>query len=491
MIRFSCTSCGAQFKVSDDKAGKRAKCPRCTTILTIPTPPPPEPEELGEYRLADEDDLPPPAPAAVAAHAAAVAPKARAAAPEAPRPTSGRVIRCPSCTRALPAESRICAECGIKLPGGRPVLTSRAADLDILEIDADKTIRPLSWLIPTGIYPIYSEAVGRARPWATWTIAAVTVLASVLFWVFDWTGSPAMRSAKNYMLWVGKAPPTQEHLAAFVLTTSYGDRAALQAKIKELRAAEEAKHPPARTNRPRRAEPQVQEEEEDAGGFFASMEIAHDQFLLPAHEALEPKQQFLGRYHFSQLLTHAFLHSGLLHLAGNLLFLIVLGARVNAAIGNVATLLLYPLLAMIAGWAFKLSSDAGMPLPMLGASGAVMGMAGMYVVLFPIHKIHMVAWWRRGLLLGAGLSKKIFALPGIVVVMFYISFDVIYTILRVPTGVAHWAHLGGIIAGVILAVLLLLTRLVHTGGDVLSLLLGKYAWPLIGTPIAHARRRAG
>jgi membrane associated rhomboid family serine protease len=102
----------------------------------------------------------------------------------------------------------------------------------------------------------------------------------------------------------------------------------------------------------------------------------------------------------------------------------------------------------------------------------------------------MVAWWRRGLLLGAGFSKKIFALPGIVVVLFYISFDVIYTILRVETGVAHWAHLGGLIAGMLLAVGLLVSRLVHTGGDGLSLLLGKYAWPLVGTPIAHARRRS-
>jgi hypothetical protein len=62
MIRFGCGQCGAKFKVSDDKGGKRAKCPRCTAVLTIPAAPPPEVQEIGEYRLADEDDLPPPQP---------------------------------------------------------------------------------------------------------------------------------------------------------------------------------------------------------------------------------------------------------------------------------------------------------------------------------------------------------------------------------------------------------------------------------------------
>ncbi len=459
MIRFGCASCGARFKVSDDKAGKRAKCARCGAVLTIPTPP--APEEAGLYRLAGEAELPTSAAASTTvAYPRAGSPTATPARPAQPavpgaRPVSGRVVRCPSCTQPLPAEARICVDCGVRLPSGRPVLTSRGVDLDELEIKADKTIRPLSWLIPTGIYPIYSEALGKARPWATWGIAAVTVVASAWFLALDWSRSPKMRTAKNLMLWCGEASPSQDHLLGFYMTTSYGDLKALEAKAEELKPT-----------------------------------VSRDRLLLAAHQALPPEQQCFGRYRFSQLLTYAFLHGGPLHLAGNMLFLLVLGSRVNAAVGNLATLLLYPLLAMVAGWAFRLSAQASMPLPMLGASGAVMGMAGMYVVLFPIHKIHMVAWWRRGLLLGAGLSKKIFALPGILVVLFYISFDVIYTVLRVQTGVAHWAHLGGLIAGVALALLLLIFRLVRTGGDGLSVLLGKYAWPLVGRPVAQARRRA-
>ncbi|MCJ7543985.1 MAG: rhomboid family intramembrane serine protease [Phycisphaerae bacterium] len=476
MIRFACTSCGSKFKVSDDKGGKRAKCPRCATAMTIPLPPPPQPQEIGEYRLAEEDGQPPPAPPQAPAARVRRAPSAAA---EAPKPAGGRVVRCPSCIQPLPAESRICVDCGVKLPSGRPVLTSRGVDLDELEIKADKTIRPLSWLIPTGIYPLYSEALGRARPWATWTIAAITILTSIWFLALEWSGSPQLRSAKNLMLWVGNAPPPPQRLLALYLFTSYGDGDAFLAKVEELQGAVAKKTPP----KPKKKPPLPGPPEEE--------EALSDEHVLAAHQALSPQQQCLGQYRFSQLLTHAFLHGGLLHLAGNMLFLLVLGSRVNAAIGNLATLVLYPFLAMVAGWAFQVSAAAGLPMPLLGASGAVMGMAGMYVVLFPIHQIHMVAWWRRGLLLGAGLSKKIFALPGILVVLFYVSFDVIYTILRVETGVAHWAHLGGMIAGIGLALLLLVSRLVHTGGDGLSLVLGKYAWGLVGTPQAHARRREG
>jgi len=169
----------------------------------------------------------------------------------------------------------------------------------------------------------------------------------------------------------------------------------------------------------------------------------------------------------------------------------VLGSRVNTAIGNIATAAVYPALAIIASLAHKASAAAGMPMPALGASGAVMGLAGMYVVLFPIQKVHMVAWWRWGLWRGFKLSRKVFAVSGIFVVLFYISFDVLFTILAVETGTAHWAHLGGLIAGIFLGIILLVTRLVHTGGDILSVTLGKSAWALIGTPHSHARRRSG
>jgi len=165
-----------------------------------------------------------------------------------------------------------------------------------------------------------------------------------------------------------------------------------------------------------------------------------------------------------------------------MLFLLVLGSRVNAAIGNLATLVLYPILAMLAGAVYSIASAANMPGPMLGASGAVMGLAGAYFVLFPLQRMHMAAWWRWGLGLRFRLSWKTFTTYGFIVVGAYIALDIIYTALQVSTGTAHWAHIGGFAAGAIAAVALLVLRFVHSGSDLLSLVLGKYAWPLIGAP---------
>jgi membrane associated rhomboid family serine protease len=113
----------------------------------------------------------------------------------------------------------------------------------------------------------------------------------------------------------------------------------------------------------------------------------------------------------------------------------------------------------------------------------VMGLAGMYIVLFPIHKVHMAAWLRLGLLFRFRLSMSIFAVRGFWVVLFYIAFDVIYTLFGLEDDVAHWAHLGGFLAGAAIALILLCSRLVNArGGDILSVILGRHAWKLIGRP---------
>ena len=184
-----------------------------------------------------------------------------------------------------------------------------------------------------------------------------------------------------------------------------------------------------------------------------------------------------------QLITHAFLHGDLLHLAGNMLFLFVFGTRVNALIGNLLTLVLYPSLAVAAGLAQMAATAQEELRPMIGASGAVMGLAGMYLVLFPAHKVHMAAWWRWGLVGGFRLNLKIWALRGFWVVLFYIAFDVLYTVIGLEDNVAHWAHLGGFLAGVALALALMSARLVDArGGDLLTVVLGRFAWPIIGKP---------
>jgi membrane associated rhomboid family serine protease len=321
-----------------------------------------------------------------------------------------------------------------------------------LEEKAHGVVKAISWLIPLGIYPVYSEAMGRHKPYATWGIAAVTVLVSIWFLALQWSGSTQMRVAKNLMLWGGKARPEPLRIQLLYEYTSYGDAEAFYARREAL-----------------------------------SSTTPEDELDVAALNALTPEQRCFGEYRHVQLITHALLHGGILHLAGNMLFLLVFGSRVNAAIGNILTAILYPILAIAAALTQLATMGAGPPSAMLGASGAVMGLAGAYLLLYPVHKIYMVIWMRWGLLMGFRLSYKYFALRGFWVVLFYIMFDVIAVSLMMATGTAHWAHIGGLIWGIVFAFVLLAGRIAYSRSDVLSLVLGRHAWPIIGNP--HSRMK--
>jgi membrane associated rhomboid family serine protease len=310
---------------------------------------------------------------------------------------------------------------------GRSLLTTQEDSLDRAYIVAENTIRVISWLIWFGIYPIASEAFGTARPHVIRGVAILTVAVSLLFLVFDCTGSPQTDRLQNLMLWSG--------------TTN----------TDTVLASE-----------------------------FAGAELTEEERAFIDEDLADYAAQ-AGEHHPYQLLTHALLHADLLHLAGNMLFLMVFGSRVNALIGNLWTALLYPVLAVAAGVAHVISTSDTLLHPMLGASGAVMGMAGMYLVFFPVHKVHMAFWWRWMILMP--MSFKLFAARGFWVVLFYIAFDVLYTALGVQDNVAHWAHLGGFIAGVLIAVGCLMLRLVDArGGDLFSVVLGRRAWVIVGRP---------
>ncbi len=268
MIAFSCQSCGTSFRVPDANAGKKGKCTKCGAIMMIPAPmapAPAEPEPFGASSLlgdavrrdlaadgqgimrpcracgtphkpdaivcdacgvvfqgAPPPDGPPPAPTL------ARAAQADAAEPIADGPP------CPSCRQRVPSAAKICVRCGIKLPSGRPVLTARVGDEDVIEQQIKRTVSPLSWIMPIGIFPLYSEAIGKSRPYATWGIAIFTILVSAWFWSHEWTNSPDMQTHKNLMLWAGDAEPSAEQLLSLYSFTSYGNSEAFWAKFEEL-----------------------------------------------------------------------------------------------------------------------------------------------------------------------------------------------------------------------------------------------------------------
>jgi membrane associated rhomboid family serine protease/pSer/pThr/pTyr-binding forkhead associated (FHA) protein len=364
---------------------------------------------------------------------------------------------CPSCDEQLASGAKICIDCGINVTTGRAMITSQESGLDETYSVAESIIRIASWIIPVGVYPIASEAFGIRKPHIIRAIAVVTIAVSMWFLVLDWTGSPKASSIKNLMLWSGEAQVEPETLAMMYFTAGWGDAEAFEDAL---------------INQP-----------EDA-----PVEDA----IIAAHESLTPEQQCLGTYQPSQLLTHALLHGGVLHLLGNLLFLMVFGTRVNALIGGIGAIVVYPILAVAGGLGHMWSSVDAPLHPMLGASGAIMGLAGMYIVLFPAHKVHMAAWWRWGLFRRFSLSLSIFTMRGFWVVAFYIAFDVVFTAMGIDDGTAHWAHLGGFIVGMGIATLLLLSRLINArGGDLFSVLLGRHAWALVGRPSTSRKALLG
>jgi membrane associated rhomboid family serine protease len=119
----------------------------------------------------------------------------------------------------------------------------------------------------------------------------------------------------------------------------------------------------------------------------------------------------------------------------------------------------------------------------------------MYLILFPTPKVHTIGWvrpWMFGLSLWfmplmlialLRLRMRTFVTRGFWVVLFYIAFDVVYTVFGLEDEVAHWAHLGGFLAGAGIALVLLFSRLINArGGDLVSAVLGRYAWQLLGKP---------
>lgn len=381
---------------------------------------------------------------------------------------------CPSCAQPLPVNTRICVECGIYIDTGKPLVTAKGFDEDDLAIRADTWIRIVSWIIPFGLFPVASEAFGTRKPVTTWVITIATVIASCLFFAVMISADEPSPGALNLMLWSGD----REQMVADA-------REAKDILDRERQAAEQARRqqppnagPMTRAQRQREIEQMLAEAE-------AEMEAAEyeEEGALSPDDALQLAERGVG-VKWYQFLTHALLHDGPMHLAGNLLFLLVFGMRVNELIGNLKMSIVYPLLALAGGAAHFISTRHEDFHPCLGASGAIMGLAGMYFVLFPIHKVHMAIWFRGGMLTGWRCFYKIWTMGGFWLLLLWIGFnDVLPTLLGASDGVSHWAHLGGFLVGMAAALMLLMTRMVNArGGDLLSVALGKRAWALVGKP---------
>ena len=146
--------------------------------------------------------------------------------------------------------------------------------------------------------------------------------------------------------------------------------------------------------------------------------------------------------HNSTLLTYMFLHASPLHLVGNMLFLWVFGDNVEDAMGHLRFLFFYLACGVFAGLA-QCWMTPGVDTPTVGASGAVAGVIAAYLMLHPRVNVWVLALNFIPLRITAGLALGL-----------WIGLQILMVALHVQDGTAWWAHIGGVIAGALLVVVL-------------------------------------
>ncbi|RPI26835.1 MAG: rhomboid family intramembrane serine protease [Acidobacteria bacterium] len=146
------------------------------------------------------------------------------------------------------------------------------------------------------------------------------------------------------------------------------------------------------------------------------------------------------------LLASMFMHGGIMHILGNMMYLWIFGDNVEHRFGAFPFLLFY-LASGLAGSLAHVALDPASTIPSLGASGAISGVLGAYLVLFPRNRVHAVIFY------------TVVSIPAVAAIGLWIVFQFINGIGSIAVssqtgGVAYAAHIGGFFAGVILALIM-------------------------------------
>jgi membrane associated rhomboid family serine protease len=150
------------------------------------------------------------------------------------------------------------------------------------------------------------------------------------------------------------------------------------------------------------------------------------------------------------LFTSMFLHGGFLHIASNMIYLWVFGDNVEDAFGHVGYLIFYFVCGLIAGLA-QVAIDPSSTIPSVGASGAIAGVLGAYLVMFGSARVRTLVFLGPIILLPR--------IPALLLIGFWFVTQLVSGIgaltdrTQQTGGLAFWAHIGGFGAGVVLALL--------------------------------------
>ena len=145
--------------------------------------------------------------------------------------------------------------------------------------------------------------------------------------------------------------------------------------------------------------------------------------------------------HWYSILSSMFLHGSLMHLVGNLVYLWIFGDNIEDEFGKFNFIIFYVLCGIGAVIA-QILLDPQSNVPMIGASGAIAGLLGSYVVLHPKAKIYVFAW--------VIIFVKLIKVPAFIVISIWIALQFMNVFDQGSSGVAYSAHIGGFFTGLIL-----------------------------------------
>jgi membrane associated rhomboid family serine protease len=176
-------------------------------------------------------------------------------------------------------------------------------------------------------------------------------------------------------------------------------------------------------------------------GFIRSAAFVPADYFSPGNALADARSVFVSM----------FLHGGWMHLGGNMLYLYIFGDNVEDRLGHGRYLLFY----LACGWAATLLHgvlNAGSTVPAIGASGAISGVLGAYMLLFPKARVLTI--------IPIGFYVQMRELPALVVLGLWFVMQFLSGVVSIgvrsghAAGVAWWAHIGGFVAGMILVKLL-------------------------------------
>lgn len=141
-------------------------------------------------------------------------------------------------------------------------------------------------------------------------------------------------------------------------------------------------------------------------------------------------------------LTSMFLHGDFLHIGGNMLYLWIFGDNIEDRTGHIGYIAFYMATGVAASLAHT-ASDPSSLVPAVGASGAISGVLGAYIVRFPHARVRAILF--------IGRFGQFIRLPAYVLIGFWFLYQLLLSALDPTGGVAYFAHIGGFVAGLLIA----------------------------------------